>query len=242
MSKIILAAAAVAILALSTPAEAARRHHQPTAQAGYSQVTHYCGDRVCPANRPPIDRQSASRYDKAPRAASRAGAGKPAASQERWQTAEAPKASQKPSYGSGIVRSGKTGATAHVSPRFAPIAQAIVDDLERQGASIRFMGGYRRGPCWAGGLHPCGLAIDLCQTGRGVVDRRCNLPSRAVEARIAAAHGALSGGVWCNQDRGHVQLGQTAGACGRNIYAAVSSYHAKVRHHGKRVRVAWRRQ
>ena len=142
--------------------------------------------------------------------------------------------------GSGIVRSKKTGATAHVSARFAPIAQAVVDDLERGGATIRFMGGYRKGPCWAGGLHPCGLAIDLCQTARGVVDARCNLPSRAVEASVAAAHGALSGGIWCNQDRGHIQLGQTAGACGSNLYAAVSKFKgqrtAARRHH--RVRYA----
>lgn len=135
------------------------------------------------------------------------------------------------SGGSGIVRSRKTGATARVSPRFAPIAQAVVDDLENNhGASIRFMGGYRKGPCWSGGLHPCGLAIDLCQTARGVVDRRCNLPSRSVEALVAAAHGALSGGVWCNQDRGHIQLGQTAGACGSNLYASVGEFQARKRH------------
>jgi hypothetical protein len=153
-------------------------------------------------------------------------------------------ASQRPPNGeSGVVRSGKTGATARVSPRFQPIAQAVVDDLEARGATIRFMGGYRKGPCWPGGLHPCGLAIDLCQTARGIVDRRCNLPSRAVEASVAAAHGALSGGIWCHQDRGHIQLGQTAGACGGNLYAAVREYQAKRhapgrRHH--RIRVARR--
>lgn len=143
----------------------------------------------------------------------------------------------------GVVRSGKTGATARVSPKFAPIAQAIVDDLEARGATIRFMGGYRKGPCWVGGLHPCGLAIDLCQTARGVVDRRCNLPPRSVEASIAAAHGALSGGVWCHQDRGHIQLGKTAGACGSNLYAAVAKFKGQrvaARRHHARHRVASR--
>lgn len=157
--------------------------------------------------------------------------------------AKASPAGYKGESGAGIVRSGKTGATARVSPRFAPIAQAVVDDLEARGAAIRFMGGYRKGPCWTGGLHPCGLAIDLCQTARGVVDGRCHLPSRAVEASIAAAHGALSGGVWCHQDRGHIQLGQTAGACGSNLYAAVAKFKGRriaARHQRAHHRVASR--
>lgn len=148
----------------------------------------------------------------------------------RHQAAEARRAPPEPrqgQIGSGIVRSAKTGATAHVSPKFQPIAQAVVDDLEARGAVIRFMGGYRKGPCWAGGLHPCGLAIDLCQLRRGIVDPRCKLPSRSLEASVAAAHGAMSGGIWCNQDRGHIQLGQTAGACGRNLYAAVGEFQAR---------------
>ncbi len=183
------------------------------------------------ASRRPSARDSALQVDKPQEYV------KPASPNEKLVTREAHE------KGNSIVRSHKTGAPARVSPRFAPIAQAVVDDLERGGATISFMGGYRRGPCWSGGLHPCGLAIDLCQTARGVVDGRCNLPSRAEEARIAAAHGALSGGIWCNQDRGHIQLGKTAGACGSNLYSAVSKFKTRRRHAGRhhRVRYAWRR-
>lgn len=136
--------------------------------------------------------------------------------------------------GPGIVRSHKTGATARVSPRFAPIAQAVVDAMEAAGATIKFMGGYRPGPCSPASLHPCGLAIDLCQLARGVVDRRCNMPSRSAENAIARANGAFSGGEWCNQDRGHIQMLNTAGRCGQTLYSAVGKFkaaqHAHHRH------------
>ncbi len=248
--KIVLAAlAALSIAALTIPAEA-RQAHQPPGWVDVAAQPAY--PMASAASRQASHRRSASRLDGAnanqakrthQRAANRAMLidkpqlyVAPTSPNDKLVTREVHE------KGSGIVRSRKTGATARVSPRFAPIAQAVVDDLERGGATIRFMGGYRRGPCWSGRLPPCGLAVDLCQTARGIVDGRCNLPSRAVEAKIAAAHGALSGGVWCNQDRGHIQLGQTAGACGRNLYAAVAGYHAKVRHHGKRVRYAARRQ
>ena len=141
-----------------------------------------------------------------------------------------------PEIGSGIVRSRKTGATAHVSASFAAVAQAVVDDLEQNhGAVIKFMGGYRRGPCASWSLHPCGLAIDLCQLSRGVVDSRCNMPSRAVEEQVARAHGAYSGGEWCSQDRGHIQAKETASPCGHNLYAAVSTFK-----HRHRIRLAHR--
>lgn len=131
---------------------------------------------------------------------------------------------QRPSYGSGIVRSGKTGATAHVSPRYAPEFQAYVDDLEANGATVRFMGGYRKGRCWSGGMHPCGKALDVCQLARGVVDRRCNLPNKGRMIEIARRHGLFEGGQWCSQDRGHAQVGVSAGACGSNLYAAVRKF------------------
>lgn len=137
--------------------------------------------------------------------------------------------------GPGIVRSAKTGATAHVAARFAAKAQAVIDDLEQHyGATIKFMGGYRPGPCASWSLHPCGLAIDLCQLGRGVVDPRCHMPSRAIEIEVARRHGAWSGGEWCNQDRGHIQAEETAARCGHNLYAAVSEFKAK-RRHGARI-------
>lgn len=170
------------------------------------------------------------------RAASRAHSRKTAA--PKTAASSSPVATAHPraaNGGSGVVRSAKTGATASVSLKFAAIAQAVVDDLEASGATIRFMGGYRKGKCWSGGLHPCGLAIDLCQTARGVVDRRCNLPSRAVEIKVAERHGAVSGGIWCSQDRGHIQLGLSASACGSNLYSAVRKFKAERVHQARLV-------
>lgn len=130
--------------------------------------------------------------------------------------------------GTGIVISHKTGATARVAVSFAAKAQAVVDDLEQNhGAVIRFMGGYRRGRCASWSLHPCGLAIDLCQTARGRVDPRCHMPSRSVEIQVARAHSAYSGGVWCNQDRGHIQSRETAASCGQTLYSAVATFKSK---------------
>lgn len=128
---------------------------------------------------------------------------------------------------SGLIRSHKTGATAHVAPAHAAKFQAYINDLEAQGASIRFIGGFRRGPCWSGGLHPCGRAVDVCQLARGRVDHRCHLPSRQAIAAIARRHGLFEGGQWCNSDYGHAQVGVTAGACGTNLYSAVQKFRAK---------------
>lgn len=128
---------------------------------------------------------------------------------------------------SGLIRSHKTGATAHVAPAHAAKFQAYIDDLESHGAIIRFIGGYRRGPCWSGGLHPCGRAVDVCQLARGRVDRRCNLPSRQAIAAIAQRHGLFEGGQWCSSDYGHAQVGVTAGACGTNLYSAVRKFKVK---------------
>lgn len=114
----------------------------------------------------------------------------------------------------GNVVSHKTGATAHVGAQFASRFQAYIDDIEAHGATVRFMGGIRRGHCWSGGMHPCGKALDVCQTGRGRVDARCHLPSRHELARIAAAHGLFEGGQWCHSDYGHAQVGESAAACG----------------------------
>ena len=138
-------------------------------------------------------------------------------------------ASLRPSYeqsGSGIVRSKKTGATARVSPRYAAAFQAYVDDLESRGAAIYYMGGYRKGPCWVGGLHPCGKALDVCQDARDRVSglKNCHLPGRAELARIAAAHGLFEGGQWCHGDMGHVQVGETAAPCRSNLYASVKKF------------------
>ena len=125
----------------------------------------------------------------------------------------------------GVVTS-KQGAKAYVSAAAAPKFQAYVNDLEARGAKIYSLGGYRKGRCSSGSLHPCGKAMDVCQTRRGRVEARCRLPSRHELARIAAAHGLFEGGQWCNSDMGHVQTVITASRCGQNLYAAVEAFHA----------------
>jgi hypothetical protein len=119
----------------------------------------------------------------------------------------------------GVVVSKKTGASARVSPQYAAAFQGYIDDLESAGASVRFMGGIRRGRCWAGSLHPCGKALDVCQTARGRVDGRCHLPGRSAVAKIAERHGLFEGGRWCHSDYGHAQVGETAAACGSTLSA-----------------------
>src|SRR5207342_511082 len=103
-------------------------------------------------------------------------------------------------YGAGTVVSKKTGATARVGVAYAATFQAYIDDLESQGAEIRFMGGIRPGHCGVASLHPCGRALDVCQLSRGRVDRRCHLPARDALARVASAHGLFEGGLWCHSD------------------------------------------
>lgn len=178
-----------------------------------AEITQFCGERYC------ADAQYAGheRHKKG---------------KSKRYTAP-PSRAEKPTFdanGNGVVRSHKTGATARVSPQHSAKFQAYIDDLESGGAVIRFIGGYRRGHCWSGGLHPCGKALDVCQLSRGRVDARCNLPGRARLALIAAKHGLFEGGLWCHHDYGHAQVGVTAGACGSNLYAAVSKYkrHARL--------------
>jgi len=116
--------------------------------------------------------------------------------------------------GSGLIRSGKTGATARVGAAYAARFQAYIDDLESRGASVRFMGGIRKGRCSSSHMHPCGRALDVCQLSRGHVDGRCHLPDRNTIAAVASRHGLFEGGQWCNSDYGHAQVGVSAAACG----------------------------
>lgn len=248
--RIILAVLAIAAIAQTVHAPA------QAGQPGSHAVTSFCGDRVCsladptaPAGSdrvivPRPGRQAASRKRSAVLTSlspSGAGqhAGRPSVAKPMGDAGRTPDRVPEVGVVAGIVRSHKTGATARVRPSFAPTAQAVVDDLESRGAIIRFMGGYRKGPCANYSLHPCGYAIDLCQTRRGVVDPRCNMPSRSTENEIARAHGAYSGGEWCNQDRGHVQKLETASKCGGNLYAAVQGFKrrtaARHRHHYARL-------
>jgi hypothetical protein len=123
------------------------------------------------------------------------------------------------------IRSNKTGAHASVSPRYASQFQAYIDDLEAAGATIKFIGGYRKGSCSPRHLHPCGKALDVCQLSRGRVDSRCHLPNRTAIALIAARHGLFEGGQWCNSDYGHAQVGQTAAPCNGTTASARSHRH-----------------
>jgi hypothetical protein len=125
--------------------------------------------------------------------------------------------------GNGVVVSHKTGATARVGYAFASRFQGYIDDLESRGAAVHFMGGIRRGHCWSGGMHPCGKALDVCQTGRGRVDSRCHLPSRQELGRIAEAHGLFEGGRWCHSDYGHAQIGESAAPCGSRPSATMTA-------------------
>ncbi len=120
------------------------------------------------------------------------------------------------------VVSKKTGAKAEVSAQYAAQFQSYIDELEAGGASIKFMGGTRRGHCSSSSMHPCGKALDTCQLRRGVVDRSCNLPSRHAIAAVAARHGLFEGGQWCHSDYGHAQVGVSAEACGERTMAAKS--------------------
>ena len=115
----------------------------------------------------------------------------------------------------GVVISARTGARAHVGIAYAARFQAYIDDLENNyGARVRFMTGIRSGRCSISSEHPCGKALDVCQLRRGVVDPHCNLPGRVVLGQIAASHGLFEGGLWCDSDYGHAQIGITAAACG----------------------------
>ena len=129
----------------------------------------------------------------------------------------------------GLVISKKTGAHARVGVQYAARFQAYVDDIEAHGGVVRFMGGIRRGKCWSGGMHPCGRALDVCQTGRGRVDARCHLPGRHALAQIAAAHGLFEGGQWCHSDYGHAQAGESAAACGHRHQDAPATMIARHR-------------
>lgn len=117
-----------------------------------------------------------------------------------------------------VVRAA-TGATARVAAKYQAAFQGYIRDLEAAGATIKFMGGIRGGHCSSGSKHPCGMAMDICQYARGVVDRRCNLPSRPIIAQIAARHGLFEGGQWCNHDYGHVEAGGSS-SCHSHRYAS----------------------
>lgn len=182
--------AAATLAFCSTSAEAKTQRRAPSVG---SPITQFCGDKYCAAGEAARPEPALRRL----RAAGKAG---------RDSARSGITNREPPAAGSGIVRSSKTGATARVAARYQPVFQAYVDDLEAAGAVVRFMGGYRPGTCWTGGRHPCGAALDVCQYRRGVVERKCNLPSPGVIVAIAARHGLTEGASWQSSDYGHAEV------------------------------------
>jgi hypothetical protein len=142
---------------------------------------------------------------------------------------------------SAIVTSQKTGAKAVVGEKYAAQFQAYIDDLEFNGATLKDIGGNRRGHCSNRHMHSCGKALDVCQLRRGVVRSDCDLPSKTIMARIAADHGLFEGGLWCDSDYGHAQVGVSAPACGSGTtmmarrHTHERRHYATRRHHHRRV-------
>src|SRR5262249_36087716 len=192
-----------ALFALSVlvalPAEAAQRHHQPATPAVTCDNDGRCTTPSAGART--LGQESIE-----------------AASQNTTAAAPRHAIDANGNAAVGVVISIKTGAKARVGISYAARFQAYIDDLENNyGARVLFMGRIRPGHCSQASEHPCGKALDVGQRRRGVVDPRCNLPSRVALGRVAASHGLFEGGRWCNSDYGHVQIGVTAAACGDKI-------------------------
>jgi hypothetical protein len=126
----------------------------------------------------------------------------------------------------------KAGATATVSSRYADQFQHLIDDLEASGARITFMGGIRPGRCAQDSKHPCGMALDVCQYRRGIVEAKCRLPSPSAVSAIASRHGLFSGGDWCSSDYGHFEAGGSVACHGSwaRSRGTIHEAHSKHRH------------
>lgn len=96
-----------------------------------------------------------------------------------------------------------SGRSFMVAPRAAGAFQGLVDEFERAGFHIPFIGGWRRHGSVRHSKHPAGLAIDICQTGRNRV--ACRMPPNATA--IAARYGLVHGAVWRRPDAGHFEAG-----------------------------------
>jgi len=240
-----LALALFTLSALAAPSEAKTLDRGPPG----STVTAFCGDRVCPVQTVSRARREASpppALRKARQVERRSVRPPPPGRAAPETKSTAAVAAPAVEAGSGVVRSGKTGATARVSPRWSGVFQAYVDDLEARGAAVYYMGGYRRGRCSVGSQHPCGSALDVCQDHRGHVSgaRNCNLPGPVEMAAIASRHGLFEGGVWCRRpDYGHVQAIASGSVCearGSSGLLAARRHGRKVASHHARGRVAHR--
>ncbi len=192
--KVAALAALIALIAL--PAQAGQRHHQNSLQATTCDNNGHCTTLRATAPMPSY-RNRRSEIQRT------------MANVQRHATLDANGNTV------GVVISHKTGAHARVGTDYVARFQAYIDDLEtNHGARVLFMNGIRPGRCSTFSEHPCGKALDVCQLRRGVVDPRCNLPGRVALGQIAASHGLFEGGLWCDSDYGHAQIGVTAATCG----------------------------
>jgi hypothetical protein len=208
----------------------------PDSKATTGPVTRFCGDRVCPAyltTTPKVAEHRTVRRVAPPvlpkprpiEADNNATATTPPQNTAKVTTSSEAVKRAPDANGNkvpGLVVSAKTGARASVGVAYAARFQAYIDDLENNhGARVLFMHGIRPGRCLPESQHPCGKALDVCQTGWGKVDARCNLPDRITLGQIAAAHGLFEGGRWCRSDYGHAQTSVTAAACDQGPFRIV---------------------
>lgn len=105
----------------------------------------------------------------------------------------------------------KSGSHSKVHARFQAPMQAILNDIESKGYTIKYIGCYRSD--WGvAGAHPQGRACDACQWARNRTDGRkgCNLPSDTELNQIARNHGCVHGAEWGLPDRGHFECGRSS--------------------------------
>lgn len=167
------------------------------AKANYEMgLTQFCGDRYCSTQIAPIGKVHRHHASRGRHHHNRDGVRPPARI-----------------TGGGIIRSKKTGRTAHVDPQYQSRFQALLDDFENHGATVYYMGGWRPGHCSLRHQHSCSWAVDFCQDYRGHVSgaRDCNLPRPAEFHALVRKHGLYDGSVWCNGDYGHVQVKDSGG-------------------------------
>ena len=104
-----------------------------------------------------------------------------------------------------VTISSKAGAKAKVNSSVKNNFVAFIEDFEATGGKILFMGGWRsHGSCSRCVMHPRGLALDICQHARNVVDSRCRFPRDATA--LAEKHGLDHGAKWNNKDTGHFEV------------------------------------